>query len=177
MLKAKNVEKALDKFGKAVVQQSRSRLTKTSSNFSKELYNSIGYDKQVSKGGKSFSFSFEMEDYGMFQDQGVKGVGGVRKSTSLFNRRNNKGKLWKQKAPKDTPFSYKEGKKPSVKHFEKWAKAKGLSPFAVRELVYHEGLKAKKFFTTSFEQQFAKLPDEIVEAFNLDLDNFLDFTT
>ena len=113
----------------------------------------------------------------MFQDQGVRGVGGVRKSTSLFNRRNSNGKLWKQKAPRDTPFSYKEGKKPSVKYFEKWAKAKGLSPFAVREVVYHEGLKAKKFFTTSFEQQFAKLPDEIVEAFNLDLDNFLDFTT
>ena len=26
-------------------------------------------------------------------------------------------------------------------------------------------------------QQFKKLPDEIVKAFNLDLDNFLDFTT
>jgi len=173
MRKPINTERALNKFGKAVVQQSRSRLTKTSTNFSKELYNSIGYEKQVSKKGKSFTFSFEMEEYGTYQDQGVKGVGGVRKTTSKFKKTNNRGKLWKQKAPKDTPFKYKEGKKPPVKAFEKWAKAKGLSPFAVREIVYHEGLRAKKFFTTSFEQQYAKLPDELLKAFGDDLDNFL----
>ncbi len=173
MLRPQFIKKTLDKFGKDVVQQSRSRLTKSGSNFSKELYNSIGYELDVSNKGTSFSFSFEMEEYGAYQDQGVRGVGGVRKTTSKFKRTNNKGKLWKQKAPKDTPFSYKEGKKPPVKAFEKWAKAKGLSPFAVREIVYHEGLKAKKFFTTSFEQQFAKLPDELLKAFGDDLDNFL----
>ena len=75
-----------------------------------------------------------MADYGKYQDQGVRGVGGVRKSTSVFNSRNNKGKLWKQKVKKgETPFSYKEGVKPSVKHFIEWSKKKGLSPFAVRE--------------------------------------------
>jgi len=178
MRKPLNTKKALDTFGKNVVQQSRSRLTKTGSNFSKNLYDSIKYDLEVFNQGKSFTFTFSMADYGKYQDQGVRGVGGVRKSTSVFNSRNNKGKLWKQKVKKgETPFSYKEGVKPSVKHFIEWSKKKGLSPFAVREAVYHQGIPAKKFFTTSFNQQFKKLPDEIVKAFNLDLDNFLDFTT
>ena len=41
-----------------------------------------------------------MADYGKYQDQGVRGVGGVRKSTSVFKKTNNKGKLWKQKVKK-----------------------------------------------------------------------------
>jgi hypothetical protein len=62
---------ALNKFAKYVVQQSRSNLTKSGKNVSKELYNSLGYDLNVSK--NSFSLSLLMEDYGMFQDKGVKG--------------------------------------------------------------------------------------------------------
>ncbi len=174
MLKPKFIEKALNKFGKDVVQQSRSRLTKSGSNFSKELYNSIGYELDVSNKGTSFSFSFEMEDYGAYQDQGVRGVGGVRKTTSKFKKTNNRGKLWKQKVKKgETPVSFKEGKPPPVKAFEAWSKAKGLSPFAVRNVVYHEGLKAKKFFSKSFDQQYKKLPDELLKAFGDDLDEFL----
>ena len=60
MLKPQFIKKALDKFGKDVVQQSRSRLTKSGSNFSKELYNSIGYELDVSSKGTSFSFSFDL---------------------------------------------------------------------------------------------------------------------
>jgi hypothetical protein len=61
---------ALNKFAKYVVQQSRSNLTKSDKNVSKELYNSLGYDLNVSK--NSFSLSILMEDYGVFQDKGVK---------------------------------------------------------------------------------------------------------
>ena len=171
-----NLEKELNRFGRGVVYNSRKRLASSRSNFSGKLSSSIRYDTKAFK--NSFELSFSMEEWGKYQDQGVRGVGGVRKSTSVFKKTNNKGKLWKQKVKKgETPFSYKKGKKPSVEVFEKWAKSKGLSPFAVREAVYHQGIPAKKFFTTSFNQQFKKLPDEIVKAFGLDLDNFLDFTT
>ena len=40
---------ALNKFAKYVVQQSKSNLTKSDKNVSKELYNSIGYKLNVSK--------------------------------------------------------------------------------------------------------------------------------
>ena len=60
MRKPLNTKKALDTFGKNVVQQSRSRLTKSGSNFSKNLYDSIKYDLEVFNQGKSFTFTFSM---------------------------------------------------------------------------------------------------------------------
>ena len=78
----------MDAFAKRVIQQSRSNLTKGKRNSSKTLYNSLGYDLEVFKTG-NFSMSFEMEDYGEFQDQGVKGAGGTRNTTSKYNKRNN----------------------------------------------------------------------------------------
>ena len=173
MSRQENIQAVLNKFGKYVVQQSRSNLTKGKHNFDKTLYNSLDYDLNVST--NSFSLTFTMEDYGEFQDKGVKGAGGTRKSTSTFKKTNNKGKIWKQKA-KNSPFSFKEGKKPSVKHFKAWSEAKGLNPFAVRESVFRQGISATKFFSRPFGLAFDKLPPEIVDAFKLTNDDFLQFT-
>lgn len=151
----------LVKFGKFVVQQARTNLTKGKHNFDKTLYNSLRYN--ITYSGTKFSISFEMEDYGQFQDKGVRGAGGTRKTTSAFNKRNNKGKIWKQKAP-NSPFAYKD-KKPPISAFKTWAESKGLSPFAVRESVYRQGIPATKFFSTPFKIGFKKLPPDIAAAF------------
>jgi hypothetical protein len=100
---------------------------------------------------------------GSIQDKGVRGAGGTRKSTSPFNKRNNKGKIWKQKAP-NSPYSFKDGKKPSVKHFKRWAQSKGLNPFAVRESVFRQGIAPTKFFSTPFKIAFNRLPPDIAQA-------------
>ena len=47
------LEKYLNEFGKSVVKQSRTRLSKSKKNDSKKLYNSLSYDLNVSK--NSFS--------------------------------------------------------------------------------------------------------------------------
>jgi len=168
------VEATLNKFAKRVIQQARTNLTKKKKNFDKTLYNSLTYTLNVSK--NSFYLNFYMEDYGAYQDEGVKGAGGTRKTTSSFNRRNNKGKIWKQKAP-NSRFKFKEGKKPSVKHFKKWAESKGLNPYAVRESVFRQGISPSKFFTTPFRLQFQKLPQELIDAFGLGPDDFQMFAT
>ena len=162
-----NVHKALDKFGKSVIQQSRSRLTKANKNASKGLYDSLGYDLTVSK--NSFSLSFKMEDYGKFIDQGISGV------EQKYN----------------TPFAYKS-KAPPPQVFAGWAKSRGIKPrdkttgkfitnkafgFIMSRHIFKQGQKPTKFFTTSFEQQFKNIPEEITKAFALDIDKFLDFTT
>ena len=168
MRKSLNVKKVFDKFGKAVVQQSRSRLTKQKKNATNDLYNSINYDLKVSNKETSFSFSFEMEDYGEFIDKGVSGV------DKKYN----------------TPYAYTT-KAPPPNVFAKWAKAKGIKPrdkngkfitnkafgFIMSRHIFSKGQKPTKFFSLSFEQQFAKLPDDLLKAFGDDLDNFLDFTT
>lgn len=78
-----------------------------------------------------------MEDYYKFIDEGVQGVGGDNKST---------GGVFQNVAP-NSPFSYKDGVKPSYKHFEQWANVKGLNPFAVRESVFRKGIKPNYFYT------------------------------
>jgi hypothetical protein len=172
MARKELLDSVLTKFAKFVIQQSRTNLTKGKHNFDKTLYNSLSYNLSV--GENSFSLSFDMEDYGEFQDKGVKGAGGTRKTTSAFNRRNNKGKIWKQKAP-DSPFQFKN-KKPPISAFKRWAEEKGLNPYAVRESVFRQGIPATKFFSTPFRLGFNKLPSEIVEAFRLTQDDLKAFT-
>lgn len=168
-----NIDFALRQFGKYVVQQSRANLSKGGKNSTKSLYDSIDYIKKVTPTG--FSISFIMEQYGLFQDQGVRGAGGTRKTTSQFKRTNNRGKIWKQKGG-NSPFSFKEGRKPSVKHFEAWSRSKGLSAFAVREAVFRQGIKPSFFFTKPFRQAFENLPNQLIDALGLDINDLLDFT-
>ena len=156
MRKPINTERALNKFGKAVVQQSRSRLTKDKKNATSDLYNSLSFTPaKISNNGNIVSFSFDpMVDYGEYVDKGVSGVD--------------------QKY--DTPYAYTT-KPPPPSVFAEWAKAKGFKPrdkktgkfitakqfgFIMSRHIFSKGQKPTKFFSLSFEQQFKKLPSEIV---------------
>lgn len=160
MLDSKEVQEAIDKFRKYVIQQSRSNLTKQRKNVNKSLYNSI---KGVSKVNKnSISLYFEMLDYGIFQDKGVSGK---------FKKYN-------------TDFSYKS-KMPPSKAFDKWIVRKGIAPrnekgqfisrkslsFLIARKIFREGIKPSLFFTKPFEKAYDRLPDEIIEAYGIDIVN------
>ena len=172
-MQLKETQNALNTFAKYVIEESRKNLINDKKNSSNKLYKSLDSDVKVSK--NSFQLSFLMEQYGIFQDKGVRGAGGVRKTTSKFNRRNNKGKIWKQKGG-NSEFSFKEGRKPSVKHFKDWSKRKGLSAYAVREAVFRQGIKPSMFFTKPFEKAFKNLPKELVESFALDVEQLIKTT-
>ena len=163
-----NVKDSLNKFAKYVVQQSRSNLTKGKKNVSKSLYNSIGYDLNVSP--NSFSLSFIMDEYGMYQDKGVSGT------EKKYN----------------TPFKY-TNKMPPIKPLADWAKFKNIRlrdakgqfakgnyktiGFLISRSIYRKGIKPSLFFTKPFERSFKNLPDEVVKAFALEIENLLDFST
>lgn len=168
-----NTKKVLDKFAKDVIQQSRTRLSKGKNNASKELYNSLSSDVDVSSKGTSFSLSFNMNDYGEFIDKGVSGT----------------------EVKYNTPFSYKKTSKVigfeyKTQTFAKWAKLKGYRGrdkrgrfvtnrqfgFMIAASKKKKGIKPTNFFTKSFEQQFEKLPNELVEAFSLDVEELLKFS-
>ena len=163
---------ALNKFAKYVIQQSRSNLTKSDKNVSKELYNSLGYDLNVSK--NSFSLSLLMEDYGMFQDKGVK------------------GKTSSAKAP-NSPFQFGSGtgKKGGLTNgIDKWVrrrrfqfrdkKGKFMSyqstAFLITRSIYNKGIKPSMFFTKPFEKAFKGLNEELVKAYALDVEKFMETT-
>ena len=163
-----NVKDSLNKFAKYVVQQSRSNLTKGKKNVSKSLYDSIAYDLTVSP--NSFSLSFIMDEYGMYQDKGVSGT------EKKYN----------------TPFKY-TNKMPPIKPLADWAKFKNIRlrdakgkfakgnyktiGFLISRSIYRKGIKPSLFFTKPFERSFKNLPQEVVEAFALEIEDLLDFTT
>lgn len=158
--------KYLNDFAKYVIQQSRSNLTKGGKNVNKALYNSL--DKQIEVGANSFRLSFLMENYGEFQDKGVSGT--QRK----FN----------------TPFSYKS-KRPPLKPIQDWVTKRRFqfkdkktgkfmsyksTAYLVAGGILKNGIKPSLFFTKPFEKAFERLPDELVEAYGLDVEQFLQYT-
>ena len=165
MLTKGHTYQALNAFKKFVIQQSRSRLTKGRKNVNKKLYNSL--DGELKVNPNSFSLSFFMEEYGVYQDKGVSGT--------------------KQKY--NTPFSYTT-KMPPRQTLEDWIskrrfqfrdkKGKFMSyksmSFLIQKSIFEKGIKPSLFFTKPFEQGFKKLPDELLEAYGLDVEEFLQFT-
>ena len=166
MLDNKNTKEYLNAFAKYVIQQSRSNLTKQNKNVDKKLYDSL--DKEIEVGANSFRMAFLMEDYGAYQDKGVSGT------QKKYN----------------TPFSYKS-KKPPLKPITQWVikrrfqfrnKETGKfmsyqsTAFLIRNGIFKNGIKPSLFFTKPFEKAFERLPDELVEAYGLDVEEFLQFT-
>ena len=172
----KETKKALERFGKHVVSRARANLTRGKKNVSKELYDSIEYDLKIHP--NSFSLSIIMEEYGMYQDAGVRGAN----PSSVKNGR--------QKAPL-SKFTFKN-KKPPLKPLIEWAKFRGIRlrdkkgrfakgnyktiGFILQNRIYAQGMKPSMFFTKPFAAAFKNLPDEVVEAFALDLTEFIKFT-
>ena len=166
MLDNKNTKEYLNAFAKYVIQQSRSNLTKQGKNVDKKLYDSL--DKEIEVGANSFRMAFLMEDYGAYQD---KGVSGTQKKY-------------------DTPFSYKS-KRPPLKPIQDWVTKRRFqfrnretgkfmsyksTAFLITKGIFKNGIKPSLFFTKPFEKAFERLPDELVEAYGLDVEQFLQYT-
>jgi hypothetical protein len=158
MLKKEETQKQLDEFRKYVIQQARTNLTKSKKNSSKKLYNSINGVSKVNP--NSISLYFEMFDYGVFQDKGVSGV----------------------KKKYNTPYTYKT-KMPPTKALDKWIVRKGIAPrdengnfisrqslkFAIARNIFINGIKPSLFFTKPFEKAYKQLPNELIQAYGLDI--------
>lgn len=164
------LNKTLSKFVKYVVTQSKSNLTRGDKNVKKQLYNSIKGDSFVGK--NSLGIYFEMEEYGEFQDLGVKG-----KSSSA-------------KAP-NSPFRFGSGtgKKGGLTNgILEWVRARRFqfkdkqtnrfmsyenTAYLITRSIYQKGIKPSRFFSKPFEVGFKKLPDDVVESYGLDLEKLM----
>jgi ribosomal protein S17E len=165
MLDNDNAKRFLTDFKNYVVKESKSNLTRLKKSSSKKLYNSIKGTVKVSK--NSMTVDFSMEDYGLFQDKGVSG----------------KRKKYK------TPYTYKS-KMPPPKKLDKWIVRKGIAPrnekgqlmtrkslqFVIARGIYFNGIKPSLFFTKPFDKAFKRMPNELIEKYGLDVDNFLEHT-
>jgi hypothetical protein len=165
-----NVEKELKNFAKYVVTKSRMNLRSSDKNSSGDLSKSLDSDLKVSK--NSFELSFIMEEYGVFQDKGVKG-----KSSSA-------------KAP-NSPFKFGTGtgrKGGLSEGINKWVKRKRFqfrdrksgkflsynsTAFLISRSIYHKGIAPSLFFTKPFEKAFKGLSKDLIEAYKLDVEQLM----
>jgi len=162
-MQLKEVEKALNNFGKFVVQQARTRLTKGRKNVSKNLYNSLDY--KINSTQDSVSVIFEMEDYGKFQDQGVSGI--KKKYNTPFS--------FKSKMPPSKAFSQfvvRKNIKGSRDEKGRFIKRKSLQ-YLIARSIFTIGIKPSMFFTKPFNQAFDKLPPELQDKFGIDIENII----
>tara|TARA_R110002020_G_scaffold444967_1_gene656670 strand:+ start:174 stop:671 length:498 start_codon:yes stop_codon:yes gene_type:complete len=160
LLEAVNLEKELERFFKQLIKQSRKNLKSDGSNASGNLSRNMSY--QIKENKNSFESDLLMPKYGEFINYGVKGV--------------ESGKSLKG-------YKYKN-KKPPIRFLKTWLKQKTgkfrsrdltQRAFMVQNAVYKKGIRPTEFFSEPFEKLFATLPEELVEAYGLDVDDFIDF--
>jgi hypothetical protein len=167
------VTAVLKRFRDYVIQQSRSNLSKSNKNVSKELYDSLKGEVLTENNYSIVGFS--MAYYGQFQDQGVKG-----KSSSA-------------KAP-NSPFKFGTGsgvKGGLTKSILKWVQAKGFqfrekdsgkfmsykqTGYLISRSIFHKGIKPSLFFTKPFEAGYKKYIDtDLMKAFGQDIETMVDY--
>jgi len=170
-MKTDNIERYLNSFGKYIVKQSRTNLTKGKKNVSKELYNSISF--KVVTDADGFSVQFYMADYGTFIDKGVSG----NKQTRSY--KDYKGQTI------TSPYKY-TNKQPPSKLLDKWIVKKGIAPrdekgrfisrksisFLIARSIKAKGIKSTSFFQRPMQlglENFSKdflgsLKEDIIEG-------------
>ena len=175
-MELKETKELLTKFKNYVIQQSRSNLSKGNKNDSSKLYNSIK-GEVITENNYSI-VGFTMSEYGMYQDQGVKGA-----NPSLV-------KNGKQKAP-NSKFRFKT-KRPPSKPLEDWAKRKNIRlrnekgefkkgnyktiGIILANRIFAQGIKPSLFFTKPFEAGYKKYIDtDLIKAFGNDVDTMVDY--
>ena len=177
MLDRSETNKVLSKFTKYVVSQSRANLTRKNKNVKGKLYDSIKGESVTSK--NSIGIYFEMEDYGAYQDSGVKGKSSGN-SLSTFKQggfrfgsgTGKKGGLTEgiNQWVKDRRFQFKDRENGKFLSYEQTA-------FIITRSIYQKGIEPTRFFSKPFEVGFERLPEELIEAYGLDVEKLLKETT
>jgi hypothetical protein len=149
-MKTENIERYLNSFGKYIVKQARTNLTKGKKNVSKELYNSLRFEVITDADG--FTVQFYMKDYGTFVDKGVSGTS-VKRSFKDY-----KGKTI------SSPYKY-TNKQPPSGIIDKWVVRKGIAPrddkgrfisrkslsFLIARSIKKKGIQGISFFQRPME--------------------------
>ena len=160
-----NVERELEEFAKQVVKESKANLKRLNKKASGDLINKMGYNLNTSEN------SFEL------------GIGWPENKGGKYATFVNYGVKGKESGKSLKGYKY-TNKKPPKQMIKTWLKQKrgrfrerslDSQAFAVQNIIYKRGLKPTEFFSKPFEKAFADLPDDLIEAYGLDLDDFLNF--
>ena len=169
MAQFNSIQELLDDFRSNVIREAKKNLGQRSD--TGKLKSSLKSNVKESK--RSIQISFEMEDYGFYQDRGVKGV---KSGKSLDNYQ----------------FGTGTGKKGGLtKGINKWVKRKGFqfrdkkgrflsyeqTARTIIRSIWMKGIKPSMFFTKPFEKFYNRLPDELMEMFGFEMEQLFNQIT
>lgn len=159
------VQKALDRFKDHIIAQAKRNLTNKDKNVSKKLYNSIEGTVKVMP--NSIGMYFNMEEYGAYQDQGVKGKESASKAPqSPFRFGSGKGKKGGLTAAMEKwvlqrRIQFKDRKSGKFMSYKSTA-------WLITRSIYSKGIKPSLFFTKPFEAAYKNLPNELIDKYGLE---------
>ena len=171
-LRESGLQAALDKFKASVIKQARTNLSKGDRNVSRKLYNSLKGEAKVY--AKGYFLNFQMEEYGNYQDKGVKG----KRSSS--------------RAP-NSPYKFGSGKGAKgglTEGIQRWVKARKFqfkdkkgkflsydaTAWIITRSIYAKGIRPTLFFTKPFEAAYKRLPQELVNDLKIDLEKIFNYS-
>lgn len=174
-MKTDNIERYLQSFGKYIIKQSRTNLTKGKKNVTKDLYDSLNF--KIITDSKGFTIQFSMAEYGTFVDKGVSGN---------QNKRQYKDYMGK-KVP--SPYKYTTRQPPSG-ILEKWISARGLKgrdakgryitnksfAFLIARSIKAKGIKGISFFQRPMELGLKRFGSDLLNALKGDISESLNKT-
>ena len=186
-MRTDNFKKELEKIRDQIIKDSKKNLANQGK--TGKLYESIEGTK-VKKNKDGYSFEIKMEDYGKFQDQGVKG-----KDPSKV--KGGDKAIRGQQAP-NSPYKFGSGTMRGTfndfaKNVGDWAKARN---FRLRDEkgrfvrgtyetigkiiagnIYNRGLKPSLFFTNAFEKAQIDVTNKLEVALKLDTEKMIEIST
>tara|TARA_R100001443_G_scaffold2640_5_gene8664 strand:+ start:5876 stop:6400 length:525 start_codon:yes stop_codon:yes gene_type:complete len=165
-----NTKKLMDTFAKKVIKQSIRNLEKQDKIDSGKLAKSLNYNLEVYPSG-ALELNFQMPDYGLYQDKGVKGSQSGRKAYK-------------------SPYKFK-GKNIKQGVIESWIKRKGIQgrdkkgrfitrkslAFVIGRSIALYGIPATRFFSKAFRQHYRRLPEQFAKVYASDVEKFIRQTT
>jgi len=176
-MKTDRTEKYLESFGKYIVKQARTVLTKKKKNVTKDLYNSLKFD--VVKTLFGYEVHFSMKGYGKFVDKGVSGTKRIQEYTTYDGRKIA------------SPFQFGTGSSLVGKAkggmsgiMSKWVKKKGFQwrdkktgkfmshksmGYLIARSIYSKGIKGVAFYQRPLQLALPKFGVNLAKALADDL--------
>jgi hypothetical protein len=169
-----NLEKVLKDFNKEVIKQARANLTRKGKRDTNTLYKDMKSTVIPYKNSFYSNISFGgAKEYWDFIDKGVKGVSSsARAPQSPYKFGTGTGRTggltkgidgWVRR--KRFQFKDKQGKFLSYES----------TAFLIRRAIWNKGLETTNFISRPFELAFKRLPNEVIQAYSLDLDSTLKY--
>lgn len=154
------IEKVLTKFANRVVRTAKLHKKVRGT----KLKDSIRHELDVFP--NSFTLEFFMNEYGLFQDKGVSGTH-IKYLTKYS---------YTTKQPPTYALVPWVKKKFKMRDAKGRFKSKGYESLAyvIARSIKRKGIKPSLFFTKPFEAAYKALPDDVVEAYGLELDQAID---